>query len=771
MLDNLNLKKIILGITASIAISGLIVGLRHQGNFEQIELLAYDFLVRLNGKSGSDPRITIVEIDNNTLQKLNRDKISDTTLKQALETITKYQPRVIGVDIIRNIPIGEGREELINYVNNIYHPLESAIKPIIFPCALPSENKPNGIAPPPIIDPYSAIGFIDLETDSQDIFGREIIRRGAISSIPVKISLESASEGIFDAKSANFVCTVPFSFSFLTALSYIQAQEIDNLNLKSNVEEIEAGADPSRQNNFDIRNFLDLSKITEGEIKFKSLIFRPLNSTAGGYRQLDPSFYQYLIDYGYSEPGKIISFTDVLEDRITPEDLKDKVVLIGYTTKPNIQQTPFGSRSGVSVHGWMVSQLLSNVLDGQPQNWTWSESVEWFWILLWGILGSIFALTIRPVAIFVSSQLFAIAILWGSCWFLFTQQGWIPLIPPILSFTISGVLIKTISPSPFFSDRLNIDSSQKMFETIKLAREKTPTDNNDAFFIGQKIGEGDRYYLQKLLGKGGMSRVYLALDKKLNDKKVAIKIMTNYYAANDQDYIKRFIGEIEKLCMLNHPNIIQIQEKGITPNIPPFYGYPFYVMEYFEGETLRELLNKKEKISKDLALKIILKVCRGMKAAHNKGIIHRDIKPGNIFLSDGDSLGELVKIIDFGIAKTIDLEAKQNSHATIGFIGTYQYASPEQIRGARVDLRTDIYSLGVLFYEILSNSHPYDPKKNYNCLTDPPIPLGEQPDCEELPVELEKIVMKCLNKSPQDRFQTINELQQALKKITLLDWL
>ncbi len=765
MLENLNLKKIILGITASVAVSVLIIGLRHQGSFEQIELLAYDVLVRLNAKSGSDSRITIVEINHTALQKLNRDKISDATLKQVLEIIAQYKPKVIGVDLVRNIPIGEGRKELLNYIDNIYQPLETAIKPIIFPCALPSENKPQGIAPPPVIDPYSAIGFIDLETDAPDIFGRHIIRRASISSIPVNISLETALEGQFDAKSANYLCTVPFSFSFLTALSYIQAQQIQDLPANSTP---------------DITEFIELTKITEGEIKLKSSTFTPLKPKAGSYSNLDPSLYQYLIDYRYSEPGERVSLTKVLANQVTPEQFKDKVVLIGYTTKAHIQQTPFGSDSGVSIHGWMISQVLRNVLDGQGQIWNWSEPIEWLWIVTWGMIGGVVGssrnlmaqrLPFSEIAIFVGGMVIAIAVLGGSCWLLFTQQGWVPLIPPCLTLVTSGVLVKVLASSRTVLESYTTinepnqsipNPTQKWTKDDSYNSEENIVDIED-LFIDQTIGECGRYILKKLLGKGGMSRVYLALDRNLNNKQVAIKIMTNYWYGNDQDSRKRFIGEIEKLCMLNHPNIIQIKEQGITPPTHPFHGNPFYVMEYFEGKTLQQVLKKLDQIPYNLALKIIFQVCLGLKEAHKKGIIHRDIKPGNIFLSTGDSLGEVVKIIDFGIAKKIDLEYQQNDQRTRGFIGTYRYASPEQIRGASIDSRTDIYSLGVVFYEILSGEHPFESKNDDSYDDENAKPLKEQTACKHIPRDLETIVMKCLAQCPENRFQTIQQLERALR--------
>ncbi len=783
MLQKFNLKKIIVVINASIAVSACIIGLRHQGSFEQIELLAYDALIRLNAQSDTDPRITIININNHSLQQLNKAQISDRTLKEVLEKIIPYQPRVIGVDIVRHIPIGEGRKELIDYVNNIYYPLEKAIKPIIFPCALPSENKPQGIAPPPVIDPDTAIGFIDLETDPQDIFGRKLIRRAVISSIPANFDSETISGTQFDAKSGNYLCTAPFSFAFLTALSYVQGEEITPKIITTD-HASSVPLSPSASQSYlatikknqitnlppdstpDITKFLDLTKISEGEIKFQSLILRPLKPKTGAYRNLDPTAYQFLIDYHYTQPGEIIPFTKILENQVTPEQFTDKVVLIGYTTKNHIQQTPFGSSSGVFVHGWMISQLLRNALDRQPQIWTWSEVVEWSWILGWGIVGSIVALRIHPVGIYILSQSIAIAILWGSCWLLFTQKGWIPLIPPSLSFAISGVLVKTINSIPRLSDRSIIDEdAPTITHPSDLIEVSKPDEEAEDFFIGKSIGKDGRYLLKKLLGVGGMSKVYLALDKNLKHKEVAIKIMNNYFVTNYQDSIKRFMGEIEKLCILNHPNIIQIKEQGLTPNAYPFYGYPFYVMEYCIGQTLQELLNETGKLAPNVAFKIILKVCRGLKEAHQQGIIHRDIKPGNIFVSAGDVLGEVVKIIDFGIAKKITEEAKQYNQLTIGFIGTYRYASPEQIEGTNIDSRTDIYSLGVVFYEILTGNHPYNMTNNSESLEENPQPLREQPDCQNLSPELEAIVMKCLSKSPQNRFQTIEQLEQALREL------
>ncbi len=291
---------------------------------------------------------------------------------------------------------------------------------------------------------------------------------------------------------------------------------------------------------------------------------------------------------------------------------------------------------------------------------------------------------------------------------------------------------------------------------------------------GKTIGDNNRYLLQTLLGKGGMSKVYRALDTKFEDRIVAVKLMTNYAGANNQHLIKRFMGEVKAISKLKHPNIIQILDYGVTPNKVPFDGSPFYVMEYFAGQTLEGLLTEQKNLTLDSIINIISQVCAGLKEAHQKGIVHRDLKPENIFLVAGGVLGEIVKIIDFGIAKNIGSDQEDQTKLTQdgAFIGTYRYASPEQCRGLpNIDQRTDIYSLGVILYEAISGKNPYNLDEKFSTsqadwiachIRVTPKPLKQQPDCGDIPDELENLVMKCLAKSPQDRFLDMGELQDAL---------
>ena len=294
--------------------------------------------------------------------------------------------------------------------------------------------------------------------------------------------------------------------------------------------------------------------------------------------------------------------------------------------------------------------------------------------------------------------------------------------------------------------------------------------------VGKTIGDRDRYFLQTLLGVGGMSKVYRALDTKLENRTVAIKLMTDYFTPNGQHW-KRFMGEIKAISRLNHPNIIQIFDFGVTPAIAPFNGVPFYVMEHLEGQTLHKLISENKKLSLDFILNIIDRVCAGLKESHQKGIVHRDLKPDNIFLVPDRTFGAIVKILDFGIAKNISINSHNRTKLTQegSFIGTYRYASPEQCRGLKnIDQRSDIYSLGIILYEAICGKNPYHASKNSDIsqadwiayhIRVPPKPLKNQLGCGDVPDEIEYIVTKCLAKSPPAIFSNMEELQNALTNI------
>jgi eukaryotic-like serine/threonine-protein kinase len=299
-------------------------------------------------------------------------------------------------------------------------------------------------------------------------------------------------------------------------------------------------------------------------------------------------------------------------------------------------------------------------------------------------------------------------------------------------------------------------------------------------WIGRSIGDNDRYRLEQRLGGGGMGEVFLATDVRLG-KPVALKLLKDTLVIDqDLDLKERFERECAICAALKSVHIVQVSDYGVTTE-----GYPFYVMEYLQGQTLGELLSNNFCLSVEQTCNIITQVCEGLELAHAGAVIwnretnsserikvvHRDLKPDNIFLVP-TVLGELVKIIDFGIAKISSLQAEYTTHTSV-FLGTCHYASPEQFDiHSEVDERADIYSLGIILYEMLAGTDPFGLDFKHNRITNnawlsahaskPPCPLRSQPNCQHLSPQLEAVIKRCLEKSPADRFASVTELKNAL---------
>ncbi len=294
-------------------------------------------------------------------------------------------------------------------------------------------------------------------------------------------------------------------------------------------------------------------------------------------------------------------------------------------------------------------------------------------------------------------------------------------------------------------------------------------------WIGRLLGDNQRYRLERRLGGGGMGDVFLATDTRIGQQ-VALKLLKDNLVESPE-MRQRFEHEIAICAALSNEHIVNIMDSGVTPE-----GYPFYVMEYLRGFTLGELLREEHQLSIDRTAKIISQICNGLLLAHQgvdlpdgehiEAVIHRDLKPDNIFLQPTD-LGEWVKIVDFGIAK-IRYKDRQNQTLTHTFLGTLRYASPEQMMGDReLDARSDIYSLGVILYEMLSGADPFGfnikprPMSEASWIiahtSEQPISLRSQPNCGSLPTSLEAVTRKCLEKNPDLRFASVSEFNQALQ--------
>ena len=266
-----------------------------------------------------------------------------------------------------------------------------------------------------------------------------------------------------------------------------------------------------------------------------------------------------------------------------------------------------------------------------------------------------------------------------------------------------------------------------------------------------KIGMllGDRYEILEKIGTGGMSDVYKAKDHKLY-RPVAVKVLKQEFSENT-NFVAKFRSEAQAAAGLMHPNIVNVYDVGEENDIY------YIVMELVEGITLKKYIEKKARLSVKEAISIAIQVSMGIEAAHNNHIIHRDIKPQNIIISrDGK-----VKVTDFGIAK-----AATSNTITSNVMGSVHYTSPEQARGGYSDAKSDIYSLGVTLFEMLTGRVPFNGETTVAIaikhIQDPmPSPRDFVP---EIPVSAEQIVQKCTQKSPDRRYQTMVEVIEDLKR-------
>jgi tRNA A-37 threonylcarbamoyl transferase component Bud32 len=277
-------------------------------------------------------------------------------------------------------------------------------------------------------------------------------------------------------------------------------------------------------------------------------------------------------------------------------------------------------------------------------------------------------------------------------------------------------------------------------------------------YLGKVIA--DRYLVERLLGVGSMGLVYRCRHTVL-DKTVALKIIRQDLA-QDEETVGRFVTEARSASAIGSKHIVEVLDFGALPD-----GASYIVMEYLEGLTLGEALDTPSGLSLGDALDIGIQMTEALGAAHAAGVVHRDLKPDNVFLLQSEG-GWFVKILDFGIAKIMQSGQKLTVAGSV--IGTPHYMSPEQATGGRTDERTDVYSLGCMLYELACGKVPFDAENPLAVIsmqvTDDPPPLRKRmPPGRTLPAGFEAVVLKCLAKDTTDRFASMDDVRAALERI------
>ncbi|MDJ0736409.1 MAG: EAL domain-containing protein [Nostocaceae cyanobacterium] len=381
-LITLNWKQSV--IAASIIMTGLVLGARQMGWLQLLELVSFDSMVRLQPDAGEDPRLLVVEITEEDIKNENQLLIRDRTLAQVLQKIQQYQPKVIGLDMYRNVPQPPGREEFLKQLQadnviSIYYIGDTTV---------------GGVSPIPGM-PADKLGFNDVMIDEDNVVRRNFLF-------------------------GNQGQKKYYSFSLRLALKYLEDKDIS-------------------------------LKITPHALYLGKTVFPRLDAYAGGYHNIDNAGSQVMISYrSERHVARMVSLGEVLNGKIKPEWVKDKVVLIGVTapsandlflTPYNASKSAKHSMPGVLLHAQLVSQLLSTTLDQKPLIWFWSEWAEVLWIWSWALIGGWLAWRQRHPFFHVIITVAPLGILFGCCFGFFTQAGWIPLIPPALAFLATNITI------------------------------------------------------------------------------------------------------------------------------------------------------------------------------------------------------------------------------------------------------------------------------------------------------------------------------------------
>ena len=697
-------------LVASLTVTGLLLFGRQLSLLEPLELSAFDQLMQLRPAVPPDPRLLVVKVTEPDIQSYPPYPLTDAVINQLLTKLEKHQPAVIGLDIYRDLPQQPGNAELSTQ-------LRTSDRIIAMCQRKNAENR--DVAPPPGV-PESRIGFNDIPVD----------RGGVVRRALLFITL---------APSATSRCTTQSSFSFQLARQYLKTQK---------------GIEPELLQQ-DEQEYLSMGQVA----------FKPLIPNAGGYQHGDTGGYQILLNYRSRDPvgdslARSVTLSDVLNNRIDPSWVKNRIVLIGVTAAsvgdafytPYSQARRIQRMPGVVVHGQIVSQLLSAVLDGQRLFWFWPEWGEVLWIWCWSLTGGILVRVFRHPGKQLLAESLALGLLLGTSVALFIGSGWIPVVAPTLGLIAATTGVLAYNAYEAERERLKAEKERLYIEQkaqeqekniallqnllkertytpspspsptksdVPLREEKEETelpsdDESEGDTVAWSTGAGNNeteteegsessstllaghYKLGNVLGSGGFGLTYLAQD---THRPGAPECVVKRLRPARRD--ERFLQVARRLFDTE----AEILEKlGHHPQIPRLLAHfeekqEFYlVQEYVDGHPLTDELPVDKRVPEVQVIELLQGVLEILMFIHEHKVIHRDIKPGNIMRRHQD--GKVV-LIDFGAVKQIQpQQAADQENLTIA-IGTRGYAPPEQYAG-HPSFNSDIYALGMIGIQALT---------------------------------------------------------------------
>lgn len=684
-------------LVASLTVTGLLFLGRQTELLQPLELSAFDRLMQLRPALPPDPRLLVVTITEADIQSQEKWPLTDAVMYQLLTRLEQYQPTVIGLDIYRDFAQPPGHEQLSALLQS-----NERIIPV---CKRTNAEDP-GVPPPPGISD-SRVGFSDIAIDPNGI-----VRRALLFVNP------------FSAASNR--CPTAYSFSFQLARRYLEQKGIE-------------------------------PELTPQEfLKMGDVVFKPLTPNDGGYQDADAGGYQILLNYrSPNSPAQRVTLSDILNNRIDPSLVKDRIVLIGVTA-PSIDDafyTPYSSAQrrlskmpGVEIHGQIVSQLLSAVLNGRQSFWFWPEWGEIAWIWVWSLTGGILVRVARQPGKLILTEGIALGVLLGSSILLFFGGAWVPVVAPVLGLLVSSTGV--LGYNAYESERLRLQAEQERqyiedkakeqeqniallqtllkersnqssaLNTVTLPAEDTgmipeeatvPWTPQDAPLISTAAEEPNktsanllagRYRTRRILGSGGFGLTYLAEDTLRPGNPLCV---VKHLRPARQD--EKFLLVARRLFNTE----AEILEKlGIHPHIPQLLAYfeenkEFYlVQEYIEGHALSEELPIDKRLPEAQVVELLKQVLEILIFIHKHSVIHRDIKPSNIMRRDN---GQVV-LIDFGAVKQLQPQEQIDQENPTIAIGTRGYAPPESYAG-HPSFSSDIYSLGMIGVQAVTGIPPH----------------------------------------------------------------